>query len=137
MQPTHECWDAFNQPTSVFIDNVIHSFAGPRLWQECFDLIKARGYDLPVGEAVFKKGYCLPFPHIIHIAGPQLDRGAEPTYDEMQQLRQCYVSVLEQTEGLPASQDGLKRVALCGISTGLFAFPTSTAAKIAVDTVTA
>ena len=125
-QPTHKC-----------IDNVIHSFAGPRLRQECFDLMEARGNDLSVGEAVVTKGYCLPSPYIIHTVGPQLDRGAVPTQEEAQQLRQCYISILEQAEGLPANEDGSKRVALCGISTGLFAFPTSTAAKIAVDTVTA
>lgn len=125
-QPTHRC-----------IDNVIHSFAGPRLRQECFEIMEARGIDLPVGEAVPTKGYCLPSPHIIHTVGPQLDRGAKPTDDEIQQLRQCYISVLEQTESLPANTDGSKRVALCGISTGIFAFPSSLAARIAVNTVSA
>ena len=125
-QPTHKC-----------IDNVIHSCAGPRLRQECHNLMEARGTDLPVGEAVTTQGHCLPSPYIIHTVGPQLDRGAAPTQEEMQQLRQCYVSVLEQAEDLPANGDGSKRVALCGISTGLFAFPTETAVKIAVDTVTA
>lgn len=125
-QPPHKC-----------IDNVIHSFAGPRLRQECFDIMDGRGSDLPVGEAVVTKGYCLPSPYIIHTVGPQLDRGAKPTNEETQQLRQCYVSVLEQSEGLPANADGSKRVALCGISTGLYAFPASLAAKIALDTVSA
>lgn len=125
-QPTHKC-----------IDNVIHSFAGPRLRRECFEIMEARGIDLPVGEAVLTKGYCLPSPHIIHTVGPQLNRGAKPTHEEMQQLRQCYISVLDQTESLPANTDGSKRVALCGISTGLFALPSSLAAQIAVNTVSA
>lgn len=125
-QPTHKC-----------IDNVIHSFAGPRLRQECFDAMEARGSDLPVGEAVVTKGYCLPSPYIIHTVGPQLEKGATPSHEEIQQLRQCYISVLEQAESLPANEDGSKRVALCCISTGLFAFPAKTAAKIAVDTVAA
>ncbi|UPX13525.1 uncharacterized protein EKO05_0004031 [Ascochyta rabiei] len=125
-QPTHKC-----------IDNVIHSLAGPRLRQECFEAVEARGSDLPVGEAVVTKGCCLPSSHIIHTVGPQLQRGATPSHEEAQQLRQCYVSVLEQAESLPANTDGSKRVALCGVSTGLFAFPTSVAAEIAVDTVTA
>jgi O-acetyl-ADP-ribose deacetylase (regulator of RNase III)/NAD-dependent SIR2 family protein deacetylase len=99
--------------------------------------MESRATDLPVGEAVVTKGYCLPSPHVIHTVGPQLDQGATPTQEEIHQLRQCYVSVLEQAEGLPANDDGSKRVALCGISTGLFAFPTSIAAKIAIDTVTA
>lgn len=125
-QPTHKC-----------IDNVIHSFAGPRLRQECFDIVEAQGRDLSVGEAVVTKGYCLPSPYVIHTVGPQLDQGASPTDKEVQQLRQCYVSVLEQADGLPSNADGSKQVALCGISTGLFAFPTKVAAQIAVDTVTA
>lgn len=125
-QPTHKC-----------IDNVIHSVAGPRLRQECFDIIEAKGRDLPIGEAVATRGYCLPSPHVIHTVGPQLERGTKPTSEEVQQLRQCYVSVLEQADALPSNADGSKRVALCGISTGLFAFPTKIAVQIAIDTVTA
>ncbi|KAH6620293.1 hypothetical protein C7974DRAFT_230057 [Boeremia exigua] len=125
-QPTHKC-----------IDNVIHSFAGPRLRQECFSIIETMGTDLPVGDAISTKGYCLPSPYIIHTVGPQLDRGAHPTDEEIQQLRQSYVSVLEQADGLPTNADGSKRIALCGVSTGLFAFPTSLAAQIAVGTVVA
>ncbi|KAF3045459.1 hypothetical protein E8E12_005792 [Didymella heteroderae] len=123
-QPPHKC-----------IDNVIHTFAGPRLRQECFKLMVGRGSDLSIGEAVATEAYCLPSPYIIHTVGPQLHRGARPTNEEMQQLRQCYVSVLEQVECLPANADGSKRVAFCGISTGLFAFPTCLAANIAVETV--
>ncbi|KAF1933964.1 macro domain-like protein [Didymella exigua CBS 183.55] len=125
-QPPHKC-----------IDNVIHSAAGPRLRQECFEIMNCRGSDLPVGEAVVTKGYCLPSTHIIHTVGPQLERSTQPTNEEIQQLRQCYVSVLEQAEGLPSNTDGSKQVALCGISTGLFAFPTHLAARIAVATVAA
>jgi O-acetyl-ADP-ribose deacetylase (regulator of RNase III)/NAD-dependent SIR2 family protein deacetylase len=125
-QPPHKC-----------IDNVIHSCAGPRLRQECFEIMEARGIDLSNGEAITTRGYCLPSPYIIHTVGPQLHRGAKPTREDIQQLRQCYVSVLEQAEILPANADGSKRVALCGISTGLFAFPISLAAQIAVDTVSA
>ncbi|KAH7402543.1 hypothetical protein BKA66DRAFT_404079 [Pyrenochaeta sp. MPI-SDFR-AT-0127] len=123
-QPSHKC-----------IDNAIHSIAGPRLRQECFEIMDARENDLPVGEALVTRGYCLPSPYVIHTVGPQLARGATPTSEEMQQLRQCYVSILDQAEGLPENGDGSKRVALCGISTGLFAFPTDLAAKIATETV--
>lgn len=125
-QPSHKC-----------IDNVIHSIAGPRLRQECFEVMSARQNDLPVGEAVVTKGYCLHSPYVIHTVGPQLARGTSPTSKEMHQLRRCYVSVLDQAEGLPKNEDGSKRVALCGISTGLFAFPTNLASKIAIDSVSA
>lgn len=125
-QPTHKC-----------IDNVIHAYAGPGLRRECFDIMEARGRDLSVGEAVATKAFCLPSKYVIHTVGPRLRRGAEPTSEEIQQLRQCYVSVLEQADSLPANEDGTKRVALCGISTGLFAFPAQLAADIAVSAVAA
>ncbi|OSS44517.1 hypothetical protein B5807_10829 [Epicoccum nigrum] len=125
-QPTHKC-----------IDNVIHAYAGPGLRRECFETMEARGRDLAIGEAVATKAFCLPSAYVIHTVGPRLRRGAEPTSEEMQQLRQCYLSVLEQADSLPANADGTKRVALCGISTGLFAFPTQLAADVAVSAVTA
>lgn len=43
--------------------------------------------------------------------------------------------MLEAAESLPPAADGRKRVALCSISTGLFAFPARRAAQIAVQTV--
>jgi O-acetyl-ADP-ribose deacetylase (regulator of RNase III)/NAD-dependent SIR2 family protein deacetylase len=125
-QPSHKC-----------IDNVIHAAAGPRLRHECAEIMAARGTDLPAGEALVTRGYCLPSAYVVHTVGPQLARGAAPTDQEKQQLRQCYVNVLEQVDGLPAGEEERKSVALCGISTGLFAFPTKVAARIAVETVMA
>lgn len=43
--------------------------------------------------------------------------------------------MLDAVEGLPATPDGRKIVVLCGISTGLFAFPALEAAKVAVGAV--
>ncbi|KAF2440757.1 macro domain-like protein [Karstenula rhodostoma CBS 690.94] len=127
-QPTHRC-----------IDNVIHSWAGPRLRQECFEIASARQDQpdaLPVGDAVTTQAYCLPCDYVIHTVGPQLERGSEPDDVERRQLSQCYYSVLDEADRLPETAEG-KSVALCGISTGLFAFPAKLAASIAVDTVAA
>ena len=126
-QPTHRC-----------IDNVIHSWAGPRLRQTCSEIASARRYQdaLPVGDAVTTQAYCLPCDYVIHTVGPQLGEGSKPNILEKQQLSQCYYSVLDEVDRLPDCVEG-KSVALCGISTGLFAFPTKTAARIAVDTVAA
>ncbi|CAI6342045.1 unnamed protein product [Periconia digitata] len=124
-QPTHQC-----------IDNVIHTRAGPQLRQECKDIMDARGRDLPVGHAVTTKAYCLPSKYVIHTVGPQLERGAEPTYVECEKLQQCYNSVLDQINHLTEPEDGVaKSIALCGISTGLFAFPPSIAAELAIQAV--
>ena len=125
-QPLHRC-----------IDNVIHSWAGPRLREECFEVASQRSQQdpLPVGDAVTTQAYCLPCDFVIHTVGPQLEQGSEPSVVEKQQLSQCYYSVLEETDRLPHGES--KSIALCGISTGLFAFPNQIAAGIAVDTVAA
>ncbi|KAL2876552.1 hypothetical protein SGCOL_008128 [Colletotrichum sp. CLE4] len=74
--------------------------------------------------------------HVVHTVGPQLQRGSKPTITETQQLTQCYHSVLDAVEPLPSTPDGRKIVALCGISTGLFAYPARDAAAVAASAVT-
>ncbi|OJJ67545.1 hypothetical protein ASPBRDRAFT_33922 [Aspergillus brasiliensis CBS 101740] len=124
-QPAHRC-----------LDNVIHARAGPRLREECFQQMAQGQRILPVGQACATKGYCLPSPYVIHTVGPQLDAGQPvPTAHQRQQLRQCYEAVLDVAESLPASDPQGKTIALCGISTGLFAFPVEEAASIAVKSV--
>ncbi|KAK7428436.1 hypothetical protein QQZ08_005055 [Neonectria magnoliae] len=123
-QPTHRC-----------IDNIIHSWAGPRLRAECFELMQTREGDLRPGESVVSHGHNLPSPFIIHTVGPQLFNGAPPTEEDTEQLSRCYHSILDALELLPAGKDGRKSVALCCISTGLFAFPAQQAAQTAVETV--
>lgn len=124
-QPPHRC-----------IDNIIHSFAGPRLRHECNEVMQSRGREIEPGEAIVTRGYCLPADHVVHTVGPQLRRGAGPSALQREQLARCYASVLGAVEGLPATgPDGRKIVALCGISTGLFAFPAREAAQIAVRAV--
>ncbi|KAM4056964.1 macro domain-containing protein [Hirsutella rhossiliensis] len=125
-QPSHRC-----------IDNAIHTWAGPRLRDDCYALMAARGRDLDPGECIVTRGHCLPAAHVVHVLGPQLAPGGKPEPRHEEQLAQCYRSVLEAAETLPAGADGRKRVALCGISTGLFAFPARHAAEIAVRTVAA
>lgn len=126
-QPPHRC-----------IDNIIHSWAGPRLRHECNELMQSRGREIEPGEAIVTGAYCLAADHVVHTVGPQLRRGAGgPTALQKEQLARCYASVLGAVEDLPAtSPDGRKIVALCGISTGLFAFPAREAAAVAVRAVT-
>ncbi|KAJ4267123.1 hypothetical protein NW762_003221 [Fusarium torreyae] len=123
-QPTHRC-----------IDNIIHAEAGPRLRAECFQLMQARAKELEPGEVLVTKGHSLYASSVMHTVGPQLRRGASPTEVDRAQLRKCYKSILEASELLPPDQDGKKSIALCCISTGLFAFPADEAAEIAVSTV--
>lgn len=123
-QPPHRC-----------IDNIIHSLAGPRLRHDCNEVMRSRGREIKPGEAIVTRGHCLAAEHVVHTVGPQLRRGAGPTALQREQLARCYASVLSAVEGLPATPGRRKIVALCGISTGLFAFPAREAAGIAVRAV--
>lgn len=120
-QPSHRC-----------LDNVIHSWAGPGLRKECFDLMSQGAIELPVGRAITTSGHYLPAPYIVHTVGPQLRRGAKPTAEQRQQLEDCYASILQEVEKLPTT-GSRKSVAICCVSTGLFAFPPVEAASIAVQ----
>ncbi|KAL3477078.1 hypothetical protein BJX99DRAFT_246402 [Aspergillus californicus] len=122
--PSHRC-----------IDNVIHSAAGPRLRQACYELMIEQGHDEPVGRAKVTPGFNLPAPYVIHTVGPELRSGQAPDARHRQELSECYVSCLEAAESLPVSDDGRKVLGFCCISTGLFAFPSEIAAGIALETV--
>lgn len=124
-QPTHRC-----------IDNIIHAEAGPGLREECFWLMQERAKELEPGDVLVTGGHALCASSVLHTVGPQLKRGSSPTDTERAQLTKCYRGILEAMELMPTSQDGRKSVALCCISTGIFAFPADEAAAIAVSTVT-
>ncbi|PHH65891.1 hypothetical protein CDD81_1260 [Ophiocordyceps australis] len=121
-QPSHRC-----------IDNAIHAWAGPRLRQDCYALMRRRACCLEPGDVIVTGGHCLPANHVIHVVGPQLEPDTDPDETECQQLGRCYGTVLEAVEQLAAEADGGKRVVFCGISTGLFAFPAAKAAEIAIQ----
>lgn len=125
-RPEHRC-----------IDNVIHSAAGPRLRDACHDIIESQGYPEPVGSAKVTPGNLLPAEYILHTVGPQLHQKVKPQAHQQAQLASCYQSCLDEVENLPPLEDGRKVIVFCCISTGIFAFPSDMAAKIAVDTVLA
>ncbi|KAL4898980.1 hypothetical protein BDW74DRAFT_171824 [Aspergillus multicolor] len=124
-QPSHRC-----------IDNVIHSAAGPRLREACYELMLEQGHDEPVGRAKVTPGFNLHAQYVVHTVGPELGNRTTPSELHRKQLSDCYKSCLDAVEALPALADGRKVIAFCCISTGLFAFPSDLAAQIAIDTVT-
>ncbi len=116
-RPGHNC-----------IDNVIHSAAGLQLREECAEIIRRQGHEEPAGQAKITKGYNLPAKHVLHTVGPIID--GPLTERDRELLASCYRSCLKLAE-----ENGLKTVAFCCISTGVFRFPKDEAARIAVATV--
>ena len=108
------CW----QPCHSCIDNIIHSFAGVQLRIKCSELMEAQGHEEETGKAKITPAYNLPSKFVLHTVG--------------RLLADCYRSCLSL-----AAENGLRSVAFCCISTGVFRFPPERAAEIAVKTVKA
>lgn len=116
-QPCHNC-----------IDNCIHTFAGVRLRLKCAEIMKAQGHEEPTGTAKITPAYNLPCDYVIHTVGPIVQGRLTEKHCEL--LKSCYQSCLEL-----AVLNGIKSIAFCCISTGVFGFPQDKAAEIAVQTV--
>ena len=118
-------------PNHPCIDNAIHSAAGPRLRDDCAKIIQRQGSLEPNGTAKLTRGYALPSQFVLHTVGPQLLAGASPTKLQRRQLVSAYRSCLE----VAAEVESIRSIAFCAISTGIFAYPKTEAAKIALTTV--
>ena len=110
------------------LDNCLHTFAGVRLRLKCAEIMKAQGHEEPTGTAKITPAYNLPCDYVIHTVGPIVQGRLTEKHCEL--LKSCYQSCLEL-----AVQSGVKSIAFCCISTGVFGFPQEKAAEIAVDTI--
>ena len=123
-------------PMHTCIDNCIHTFAGVQLRMECNQKMEqlcnkyGADYEQPTAIPLLTDGYNLPAKKVIHIVGPVVEYRL--TGELEQKLSECYRNALDLCE-----KNGLKSVAFCCISTGVFHFPNKRAAEIAVQTVTA
>lgn len=121
-------------PMHTCIDNQIHSFAGVQLREECncqmnrLKLKYGSDYEQPVAIPMLTDAYNLPAKKVIHIAGPIVNDKLTPELEKS--LADCYKNVLDM-----CLENGIKSVAFCCISTGVFRFPNEIAAQIAVETV--
>ena len=121
-------------PMHLCIDNCIHTYAGVQLRQACFEqmemLRKQYGahYQQPTAIPMITDAYNLPSQKVIHIVGPIVEN--ECTLAHEQKLAECYRNTLEICE-----EHHIQSVAFCCISTGVFRFPETRAAEIAVKTV--
>ena len=121
-------------PMHTCIDNCIHTFAGVQLRAECNRQMKqlrikyGRDYEQPTAVPMLTDGYNLPAKKIIHIVGPIVEGRLTKALE--QDLADCYRNTLDL-----CAENGLRSVAFCCISTGVFRFPNRRAAEIAVKTV--
>ena len=96
-----------------------------------------KDYEQPTAVPMLTDGYNLPAKKVIHIVGPIVSQGTSfasqykltPALEN--DLADCYRNTLDMCK-----ENGLKTVAFCCISTGVFHFPNQRAAQIAVQTVT-
>ena len=121
-------------PMHTCIDNCIHTFAGIRLREECnrkmneLRIRYGKDYEQPTAVPMLTDAYNLPAKKVIHIVGPIVRYKLTPALEK--DLADCYRNTLDMCR-----ENGLKSVAFCCISTGVFRFPNKRAAEIAVDTV--
>ena len=118
------CW----APLHYCIDNAIHTFAGIQLRIECARLMEAQGHPEPTAQAKATDAYNLPARRVVHTVGP-IANGL-PTNAHRTELARCYEACLD-----AAAAEGLRSIAFCCISTGVFGFPQEEAASIAVRAV--
>ena len=90
--------------------------------------MRRQGHEEPTGRAKLTGGYNLPARYVLHTVGPIIS--GPLTEEDRRLLASCYRSCLTLAE-----EKGLRSLAFCCISTGVFRFPKEEAAKIAVSTV--
>jgi len=108
------------------VDGAIHRAGGKSILEECVKIRNKQG-GCKVGEAVFTSAGKLNAKYVIHTVGPRWNNGKS---DERNKLENCYKNILRIGEEL-----NLKSIAIPNISTGIYRFPKSEAAKIAVNTI--
>jgi len=105
------------------VDGAIHNAAGPELVKECR---KLRGCD--TGSAKITGAYRLPCKKVIHAVGPVYNSRFKA--DSAEDLASCYTTSLEL-----AVQNDCKSIAFSCLSTGIYGYPGSDAAPVAIQAV--
>jgi O-acetyl-ADP-ribose deacetylase (regulator of RNase III) len=113
--PLHNC-----------IDNAIHSAAGVQVRLDCNKIMGGR--EEKNGQVKVTKGYNLPSKYIFHTVGPIVS--GHVTSQNEDDLKSCYLSCLNKAEEM-----GLKTIAFCCLSTGVYGYPKKEACRVAVSTV--
>ena len=109
------------------VDGAIHRAGGPAILEDCRKIIARQGSCKP-GEAVITTAGNLPAKFVIHTVGPVWNNGKK---NEANTLANCYRNSLSL-----AAQNTVASIAFPNISTGIYGYPKTEAATIAVETVT-
>lgn len=108
------------------VDGAIHRAGGPAILEEC-RMIVARQGSCKTGNAVITTGGLLPAKYVIHTVGPVWNGGGR---NEAILLANCYLNSLKLAE-----EYKVRSIAFPNISTGIYGYPKSEAAEIAIHTV--
>lgn len=104
------------------VDGAIHRAGGPEILTE---LIERYPNGTPTGTAVWTTAGSLPASYVIHVVGPNYTAGQrDPAL-----LESCYRNALRIADEL-----GVKTLTLPAVSAGIYGWPASSAADIAVQT---
>jgi len=104
------------------IDGAIHRAAGPGLLKACKELGGCE-----TGNTKVTTAFDLPSQFVLHTVGPVYSSSKKEACQE--QLASCYATTLDL-----AKENGMKSLALCGVSTGVYGFPLRHATEIALKT---
>ena len=108
------------------VDGAIHRAGGSAILEECRKIVARQG-GCKTGEAVITTAGKLPAKFVIHTVGPVWQGGNR---QEDEKLRNCYINALQL-----AIMNECRSIAFPNISTGVYGYPKSGAAQIAVNTV--
>ncbi len=107
------------------VDGAIHRAGGPSILADCRAIVEAHGPCRP-GQAVVTGAGELPAGIVIHTVGPIWSETGAADHDET--LASCYRESL-----FMAATHNVRDVAFPNISTGVYGFPKSRAARVAVN----
>ncbi|ABG59625.1 O-acetyl-ADP-ribose deacetylase [Cytophaga hutchinsonii] len=107
------------------VDGAIHRAGGKEILEDCRKIIARQG-SCKTGEAVITTAGKLPAKFVIHTVGPVWNGGNK---NESDKLADCYFNALKL-----AVENDCVSIAFPGISTGIYRFPKTMAAHIAVKT---
>lgn len=108
------------------VDGAIHRAGGPAILEACIQIVNQTG-PCPAGKAVITTAGNLPAKYVIHTVGPVWAGGYK---GEPQKLANCYRKALKL-----AAKNHCRTIAFPNISTGVYGYPKSEAAPIALATI--